>query len=131
MTAFEDYQTGNLSAKAFGHPVPEDTSPGKRLSREEIRNRLGYHAGTDETIPMHEKVREAYISMAEFLATLLEGCEQWAVDQVFVNLQQTSMWTNFAVALKAPVQEQQKYNITNFDDLSDVARTEATAPTVE
>jgi hypothetical protein len=71
------------------------------IGPDEIRNRLGFHPGTAVTIPKHEQVREAYIAFADFLDLVLpDGRDKslW-----FTNLQQSSMWANFAIAQTAPL----------------------------
>lgn len=71
------------------------------VGAEDIRNRFGYHPGTDETVPKHELIREAYIAFAEFLDQQLPDGR--AKSTAFTNLQQSSMWANFGVAELAPV----------------------------
>jgi hypothetical protein len=72
------------------------------VGQEDILNRFGYHKGTDKTIPTHERVREAYIAFAEFLDGVLPDGR--AKSTSFTNLQQSSMWANFAVAELAPLE---------------------------
>jgi hypothetical protein len=71
------------------------------IGSEDIRNRFGYHAGTDKTKPLHETVREAYIAFAEFLDNKLPDGR--AKSTSFTNLQQASMWAHYGIAELAPV----------------------------
>lgn len=71
------------------------------IGPDDIRNRFGYHAGTTVTIPKHEQVREMYIAFADFLDKVLPDGR--AKSTAFTNLQQSSMWANFAVAETAPL----------------------------
>lgn len=71
------------------------------VGKDDIRNRFGYHAGTSRTAPKHEVIREAYIAFAEFLDDQLPDGR--AKSTAFTNLQQSSMWSNFAIAETAPV----------------------------
>lgn len=73
------------------------------VGEKEIRNRFGFHAGTPETIPQHEVVREAFISMAEFLDKKLPDGR--AKSTAFTNLQVSAMWAHFGIAEQAPVSE--------------------------
>jgi hypothetical protein len=71
------------------------------VGTDEIRNRFGYHPGTELTIKQHEQVREAFIAFADFLdRTLPDGR---AKSTSFTHLQQASMWANFGVAEQAPI----------------------------
>jgi hypothetical protein len=84
------------------------------LGSEEIRHRFGFHPGTGFTVHRHEKVREGYIALAEYLDMILSDGD--AKDSAFYNLQQSSMWANFAIAETAPVETKKSYLITPPDD---------------
>jgi len=71
------------------------------LSDEEIRHRFGYHAGTSETVPRHEKLREGYIAFLKFLN--MELPDGRAKSTAFAKLQEASMWSHFGIAELAPV----------------------------
>lgn len=74
---------------------------GKSLTKDDILNRFGYHRGTEETIPKHEQIREAYILIANYLnETLPDGR---AKSTAFTWLQQSSMWANFSIAEMSPL----------------------------
>lgn len=83
------------------------------VGKEDILNRFGYHPGTGVTIPRHERVREAYIAFAEFLDDVLPDGR--AKSTSFTNLQQSSMWANFAVAELAPLELPKRDQITDVD----------------
>jgi hypothetical protein len=68
----------------------------------EIQNRFGYHKGTGTTMTQHERVREGYIALAEFLDALLPDGR--AKSTAFTKLQESSMWANFGVAEQAPLE---------------------------
>jgi len=72
------------------------------LGPDDIRRRFGYHKGTEVTIPLHERVREAYIILAEYLDGILPDGR--AKSTAMTNLQQSSMWANFGVAELAPLE---------------------------
>jgi len=84
------------------------------VGREEIRNRFGFHPGTSTTIPQHERVREAFISFAEFLDKVLPDSE--AKLNSLTNLQMASMWANFSIAEQAPLEKKRRYNIITRND---------------
>lgn len=67
-----------------------------------IRNRFGYHPGTPETIPQHEKAREAFDMFANFLDQLVPDGR--AKSTAMTKLQECSMWTNFGIAEQSPVE---------------------------
>lgn len=71
----------------------------------EIRQRFGFHKGTEETIPKHELNREGFIAFAQFLDELLPDGR--AKSTCMTNLQVASMWANFAIAEVAPLEEPQ------------------------
>lgn len=71
------------------------------IGQENIRNRWGYHPGTDVTIPRHELIREAYISFAEFLDKYVPDGRPKST--AFTKLQESSMWANFGIAQLSPV----------------------------
>lgn len=84
------------------------------LGPEEIDHRFGYHPGTSVTIPKHERVREAYKALAEYLDGLLPDGR--AKSTAFTNLQQSSMWANYSVAELAPVEGANAHAaIANYD----------------
>lgn len=63
--------------------------------------KYGYHKGNEFTIPQHEECRALFLDLANRLETLLP--EGRAKALVRTNLQQTSMWANFAIAEQAPL----------------------------
>jgi len=67
----------------------------------EIQHRWGYHPATSKTAPLHEKVREAYMALAEYLDGILPDGR--AKSSAFTKLQESSMWANYGVAELAPV----------------------------
>jgi len=67
----------------------------------EIEHRFGYHPATDETAKMHEQAREAFKAFAMFLDKLLPDGR--SKSSAFRNLQQSSMWANYAIAELAPL----------------------------
>jgi hypothetical protein len=71
------------------------------LTPEEIRHRLGYHPGTEKTIPKHEELRETGIAFGVWLATLLPDGR--AKSTAFTKFQEAMMWANYAIAETAPV----------------------------
>lgn len=71
------------------------------ISSDDILARFGYHPGTDETIPKHQKLRDGFIAFSEFLKDVLP--EGRAKSTAFTKLQEASMWANFGVAELAPV----------------------------
>lgn len=73
-----------------------------RIGKTEIRNRFGYHKGSPITVPQHEKVREAYIALADALDEIVPSGN--AKDNAFNRLQESAMWANFGVAEQAPVE---------------------------
>lgn len=71
------------------------------VGKEEIRNRWGFHAGNETTIPQHERIRSGFMAFAEFLDEVVPDGRAKAL--VFTKLQEASMWANFGVAEQAPV----------------------------
>ena len=71
------------------------------LGKEEIRNRFGYHQGNGLTVPLHERVREAYIALAEYLDEILPDGRGKSL--AFTELQVSAMWSNFGIAEQAPL----------------------------
>lgn len=86
------------------------------VGKEEIRNRWGFHAGTDDTIPKHNRVREAFIAFAEFLDEVLP--DGHAKDLAFDKLQETSMWSNFGVAELAPLVQRKPNSVKTPADVA-------------
>lgn len=73
------------------------------LGKEEMEQRFGFHPGTDQTIPVHEKVREASRRIATFFdETLPDGREK---NLALTKLQEASMWANAAIAMEAPLEK--------------------------
>lgn len=71
------------------------------LGLEEIKNRFGFHKGTDVTMPKHQIVRESFKELSTILdETLPDGR---AKSVAFTKLEEASMWANKAVAELAPV----------------------------
>lgn len=74
----------------------------KPRSEEEIDSRFGYHRATDETIPMHQSVREAYIDLANEMNRLLPESREKSL--MLTALQESAMWANASIACNlAPV----------------------------
>lgn len=71
------------------------------LGNPEIQNRFGFHAGNEETIPIHKNVRKQFMEMANFLDQVLPPGRAEAV--AMTNLEDCSMWSNKAVAELAPI----------------------------
>ena len=77
--------------------VPNRTS----LGSDEIKNRFGYHKGTESTIPEHAYIRRRFIELAEELDVVLPAGRAKSV--AFTELESAAMWTNKAIAEQAPV----------------------------
>jgi hypothetical protein len=71
------------------------------VGKDELVNRFGFHAGTPDTVPQHEVMREAYLAFAEFLDQKLPDGRAKSTTMTW--LQQSSMWANFAICEQAPV----------------------------
>lgn len=69
----------------------------------EVRNRLGFHAGNEVTIPKHQIVRTAFIALMQMLDGVLPDGRAKSV--AFTKLEEAGMWSNKAVAELAPVTE--------------------------
>ena len=65
--------------------------------------KYGYHKGNDITIPQHQTCRQAFLDLANRMERLLP--EGRAKQQFKINLQEASMWANFAIAEQAPLAE--------------------------
>lgn len=72
-------------------------------NEDEIRNRLGFHAGTEVTIPKHQTIRAAFIALMEMMDGVLPDGRSKAV--AFTKIEEAAMWSNKAVAELAPVTE--------------------------
>lgn len=70
---------------------------------QETANRFGYHAGTQDTIPMHAVIRRKFAEMDTFLQGFLP--EGRAKSLARTELEASSMWANKAVAELASVTE--------------------------
>jgi len=70
----------------------------------ETTNRFGFHAGTQDTIPMHQVVRKKFAEMDAFLKGFLP--EGRAKSMARNELEASSMWANKAIAELAPVTEE-------------------------
>lgn len=70
------------------------------IGRDEILHRFGSHPPNVVTSQKHDKVREGYISFAEFLDMVLPDGRTKTL--VFDRLQETAMWSNFAIAETIP-----------------------------
>lgn len=90
------------------------------LGSERIRHIFGYHPGTTVTVPLHEKTREGFISLAEYLDQVLGPCDPDAVKMVMKKLQEAVMWANFAVAQLAPVEEKRDRLIPTPADIHQI-----------
>lgn len=71
------------------------------FGKDAIRNRFGQHESNGVTVLKHNRVRESFIMLAEFLDELIPDGD--AKDLAFVRLQEASMWSNFAVAENRPL----------------------------
>lgn len=89
------------------------------LGSEEIRHRFGSHPATSLTVHRHEKAREAYIALAEYLDTILSDGD--AKEAAFYNLQQSSMWANFSIAESAPVETKKARIITSPEEVHQIS----------
>lgn len=71
------------------------------LTPEEIDNRTLYHKGTDETMPLHKKVRQHYNVLMEIMNEILPDGRAKSV--CMTELEDSEMWANKAVAELAPI----------------------------
>lgn len=71
------------------------------MGSHEIRNRFGHHKGNDETGPMHDQVRLAFITLADTLDEILPS--GMSKVKAFDVLQDASFRSHFAIAELAPV----------------------------
>ena len=95
------------------------------LGEDEIKNRFGFHKGTIEgdnaTIPRHAELRQIFVQMAKLLDERLPEGRAKAV--AFTELQNTSMWSHFAIAEGAPlINESNVLNENVLDELDRNAR---------
>lgn len=75
------------------------------ITLDEIKHRFGFHKATEQTGPMHATVRKAFISMAQVIVRLTPpGREQ---SLALTSLQEAAQWTNAAVAMQAPLVEEE------------------------
>lgn len=71
------------------------------LTGPELRNRYGYHKATSETGPMHQEIRKKFLELATWIdANLPDGR---AKSVALTDLENSSMWSNKAIAELAPV----------------------------
>lgn len=71
------------------------------LGRAEIKNRFGFHKGTDETIPFHAETRREFRRLGEWLdATLPDGR---AKSVAFTELESAAMWAHKSISEAAKV----------------------------
>lgn len=78
------------------------------LGKDEINNRFGFHKGTIEgpnaTSPKHAELRKKFREFANFLDEVLEDGREKSI--AFTSLQESSMWSHFCIASKAPLIEE-------------------------
>jgi hypothetical protein len=71
------------------------------IDEDEVNERFGFHPATEDTRPLHENCRAAFILLGEYLVDILpEGREK---SLAFTALQEASMWSNAAIAMEAPL----------------------------
>jgi len=66
-----------------------------------LRERFGYHKATETTAPMHQAVRGLMLDVATVLDRMLPNGR--AKFQAIVQLEESCMWANKAIAEMAPV----------------------------
>lgn len=75
------------------------------LGKDEIENRFGFHKGTLEgpnaTAPRHAALRVRFREFAEMLDEAIPDGREKSL--ALTALQESSMWTHFAVAKDAPL----------------------------
>ena len=73
------------------------------LGPEEIRNRWDQHVVSETTKPQHDLIRDTF----KFVAATIDDNvpEGRAKALALTNLQQASMWANFAIAEQTPLSE--------------------------
>jgi hypothetical protein len=73
--------------------------------REETENKYGWHKGTEETMPLHQQVREGFKILHEALEDILP--QGRARSLALTELENSAMWANKSVAELAPVVKEQ------------------------
>ena len=72
------------------------------IGEPEIKNRFGYHVGTDDSRRRHQEMREAFVLIANFIdAALPDGRPK---STALTKLQEASMWANFGIAEQTPLE---------------------------
>jgi len=66
-----------------------------------LRDRFGYHKGTEVTAPMHQAVRGVMLDVGIILDRMLPNGR--AKFQAIILLEESTMWANKAIAEMAPV----------------------------
>lgn len=64
---------------------------------DDLRERFGFHPGTEVTIPLHEQIRDKHLELAQWLQDNLPDSREKSLAQTA--LQGSSMWSNSAVAI--------------------------------
>lgn len=70
------------------------------LTKAEIRDRFSYHPATVITGPLHDKAREKFIEVGDWIVANVPAGERQEL--AVVQLQQALMWTNAAIAIDTP-----------------------------
>ena len=80
----------------------------RTISDEELDRRFGFHPGTEETIPQHEKCREAFRQIAWWVDNYIpNGPESLRAKACALTaIQEASMWANAAIANTAPTEKE-------------------------
>ena len=85
-------------------PQPVNGPSGQAISMEQLRNRFGFHPGTEDTIPKHEAVRAEALGFAVFLNSILPESREKSL--ALTAVQEAAMWANSAVAIHgAPLED--------------------------
>jgi hypothetical protein len=66
--------------------------------KSDIRQRFSYHPATEVTGPKHDKVRSAYLNMANYIIENIPNSREQAL--ALTALQESMMWCNAAIAYR-------------------------------
>lgn len=74
-------------------------------SFDQIEDAFGYHKATEDTLPLHTRVRRAFIELGQVLDSAVPGGGDSARDKalMFTELENASMRAHKAIAMQAPV----------------------------
>lgn len=67
------------------------------VGTQELKERFGFHPGTEDTIALHEEVRTLALELADRLDKMLPHSREKAL--ALTALQETAMWSNAAIAI--------------------------------